>query len=211
VEAAPSPLDKVIANDVLERRAIRKRSYVAEEHAMVEIWRVLAGSPRSVLQKLAEVVLALCRAQSAGVSLLEEEGSKHYFRWHAVAGAWGGLRWATLPRELSPCGTVLDREAPQLMIDPERYFTPLAQVPPHVNEALLVPFLVRGQLVGTVWAVSHEPARQFDREDRRVLAKVTTFAAAAYERLQSMTPKDLQELSHMHRGKLFGEAPKKPH
>jgi hypothetical protein len=208
VEAAPFPLDKVIANDVLERRAIRKRNYAAEEHAMADIRRVLAGSPRSVLQKLADVALELCRAHSAGVSLLEEEGDKRYFRWHAVAGAWGSFLWATLPREMSPCGTVLDRAAAQLMIEPERYFAPLAQVPPHVSEALLVPFWVRGSVVGTVWAVSHDSSRQFDREDKRVITRLTEFAAKAYERLQSMTPQDVQELSHMHRGALAGESRK---
>jgi hypothetical protein len=206
METTPFPLDKVIANDVLERRAIRKRDYAAEERAMAELRRVLAGSPRSVLQKLADVALELCRAQSAGVSLLEEESAKRYFRWHATSGAWGGLLWATLPRELSPCGTVIDRGAALLMIEPERYFTPLAQVPPKVSEVLLVPFSVRGVLVGTLWVVAHDSSRQFDREDKRVVTKLTEFAAKAYERLQSMTPQDLQELSHMHRGTLSGES-----
>ena len=208
METVPFPLDNVIANDVLERRAIRKRDYAAEERAMAELRRVLAGSPRTVLQKLTDLTMELCGAESAGVSLLEEENGKRYFRWHAVSGAWGGLLWATLPRELSPCGTVLDRAAPLLMIDPQRYFTPLAQVPPKVAEVLLVPFSVRGALVGTLWVVAHDNARQFDREDRRVITKLTEFAGKAYERLQSMTPQDLQELSHMHRGTLSGESRK---
>jgi len=36
---------------------------------------------------------------------------------------------------------------------------------PLVEEALLVPFYVRGKAVGTIWAVSHDPQRKFDAED----------------------------------------------
>jgi len=195
MQVAQIPLDEVIDNEVLERRAVRARDAEAEGRATRSLRQALVGSPRSVLQKLAEVALELCMAHSAGVSLLEE--TKGHFRWYAVAGKWRELQWTTLPREFSPCGTVLDRSATQLMIDPERYFTPLAGLPPRVAEVLLVPFAVKGEVVGTVWAVSHEDSRQFDREDRRVLSNLTVFAGAAYERLASMTPEDLQELIRM--------------
>ena len=190
-------VDSVIANEELSRRRPRQRMDDALDRAVENLARALATSPRQVLQKLTDTTLELCQAHSAGVSLLESEGERQFFRWHAVSGRWGPLQWATLPRELSPCGTVLDRKGVQLMIDPERYFTPLAQVPPKVYEALLVPFAVGGQLVGTVWAVSHERSRRFDSEDKRVLVHLSEFAAQAYQRLSSLSADDVVQLSRL--------------
>jgi GAF domain-containing protein len=194
----PVSVDEVIATDELERRPRRIADAAEEARAMVELQYALAGSPSALLQKLAEKALELCRAHSAGVSLLEEADGRRFFRWHAVTGRWGGLRWATLPRELSPCGTVLDRGTTLLMVDPERYFKPLAGVPPRVTEALLVPFTVGSELVGTVWVVSQDLARRFDAEDRRIVVALTDFAAAAYGRLKSFGQEDVRELSRMH-------------
>ena len=192
-------LDEVIATEALERRVPRVCHPEAEAEAMQALKRVLAGSPRAVLQKLVDVALGLCDAQSAGVSLLEQgSDGRRFFRWHAVAGEWAELLWTTLPREFSPCGAVLDRREALLMIDPERHYAPLGTVQPHVNEVLLVPFAARGETVGTVWVVAHDPARQFDREDRRIVGELTVFAAAAYERLLSFGAEDIRELSRMH-------------
>jgi hypothetical protein len=194
----PTSLEDVIATEALERRVPRVRNLPAEARAMAELKRVLAGSPRAVLQKLVETAQDLCQAQSAGISLLEESDGRPVFRWHAITGQWGHLLWNTLPRELSPCGTVLDRREALLMIDPQRYFTPLVQIPPRVAEVLLVPFAVRGETVGTVWVIAHDSGRQFDREDRRIVSELTVFAAAAYERLLSFKADDILELSRLY-------------
>ena len=198
MQAAPILLEDVIATGLLDERIPRVRKPAAQARAISELKRVLAGSPRAVLQKLVEVALELCQAQSAGISLLEESGGRRFFRWHAVAGEWSGLLWSTLPREFSPCGTVLDREETLLMLDPQRYFTQLLQLPPRMTEVLLLPFAVRGRTVGTIWVVAHDEARRFDRKDRRVVAELTRFAVGAYERLQSFRAEDVQELSRMH-------------
>ena len=109
-----------------------------------------------MLQALADVALELCQAHSAGISILEHADGRDFFRWHAVSGQWRAMQWNTLPREFSPCGTVLDRAAAQLMISPERYFTPMLQISPKVAEVLLVPFEVAGEMVGTVWVIAHD-------------------------------------------------------
>ncbi|HJT62384.1 MAG TPA: response regulator [Burkholderiales bacterium] len=197
----PAPLDAVIANEQLNRRRPRQRQPDGLEQALERLRRDLATSPRRILQNLSDTALELCQAHSAGVSLLESEGERQFFRWHAVSGKWAPLVWTTLPREFSPCGTVLDRNAPQLMIDPERYFTPLAQVPPKVTEALLLPFSVNGELVGTVWAVSHDRTRCFDSEDRRVLAHLSEFAARAYRQLSTLSAEDVVHLSRLSAGR----------
>lgn len=201
MEPPPAPLDAVIANEELGRRRPRHRPHDRLEQALERLSRDLATSPRRILQNLTDTALELCQAHSAGVSLLESEGARQFFRWHAVSGRWAPLVWTTLPREFSPCGTVLDRGAPQLMIDPQRYFTPLAQVPPKVFEALLLPFSVAGELVGTVWAVSHDRSRCFDSEDRRVLAQLSEFAARAYQQLSTLSAEDVVHLSRLSAGR----------
>ena len=184
----------------LAERPPRVCDRALEKRAFDELRRALAGSPRAVLQRLAEVALELCAAQSAGVSLLEEAQGRRFFRWHAVAGEWRELLWNTLPREFSPCGTVLDRQAALLMVDPQRHFTPLNEITPRVEEALLVPFSVNGETVGTVWVIAHDAARRFDREDYRIVSGLTRFAAAAYDLLHSFQPEDIRDLSRLHLG-----------
>lgn len=193
------PLDAVIANDELERRPARRVRAAEEKRAMEALSAALAGSPRKVLQALSDTALELCRAHSTGISILEEQDGRKVFRWRAVSGQFSCYLWNTLPRDFSPCGTVLDRKAAQLMVLPERHFTPVAQISPKIEEALLVPFSVAGDLVGTVWIVSHDPGRRFDKEDHRIVERLAKFAAQAYEKLLSLREEDVAQLARMHR------------
>ena len=63
----------------------------------------------------------------------------------------------------------------------DRHFQYFAEVEPRISEALLVPFHVGGEAVGTIWVISHNESRQFDAEDARVLKARGEFAAAAYQ------------------------------
>jgi CheY-like chemotaxis protein len=209
MQSSTLPVDAVIANEELGRRRPRHDLADKVQEQLQALARELATSPRRVLQKVTDAALELCQSHSAGISLLEAEGEgetrRQFFRWHAVSGKWAPLLWTTLPREFSPCGTVFDRKGPQLMIDPERYFTPLAQVPPKVYEALLVPFAVGGELVGTVWAVTHDRTRHFDGQDQRVLTQLSEFAARAYQQLSTLSAEDVVQLSRLSAGR-----PQKP-
>jgi len=200
--SAPLPLEAVICNDELDRRPSRAPDRAGERRGLQLLRQELAGTPRRVLQRLAEIALELCSAQSAGVSLLEQDGERRFFRWHAVAGAFAPLLWTTLPRELSPCGAVLECKAPLLMLSPERHFMPLLNISPKVEEVLLIPFAVRGELVGTVWVVSHDANRRFDREDLKLMRKLADFAAQAYTRLSSLSADDVLDLARMHKAGL---------
>lgn len=71
----------------------------------------------------------------------------------------------------------------QLMTRLDRHFTYFAQVEPRISEALLIPFHVGGEAVGTIWVVAHDPTRQFDAEDARVMTVLGEFAAGAYQAL----------------------------
>jgi PAS domain S-box-containing protein len=64
---------------------------------------------------------------------------------------------------------------------PELDFPYWEPISPVLEEGLLVPFHIRGEAVGTIWAVAHDTSRRFDAEDLRLLTSLSTFAAAAYQ------------------------------
>jgi PAS domain-containing protein len=180
------PLEAVLCTDELKHRAARQPNPAAVAEALLVLAQTMAGSPEGVLQQLVETALGLCNAHSAGLSILEEEKGKQIFRWHGVAGVYAPHLWGTTPRDFSPCGTVLDTDAVQLMSGLDRHFTYLAAVQPHIVEALLVPFRVGGKAVGTVWIISHDDSRRFDAEDAKVMGTLGEFAAAAYQTLSGL-------------------------
>lgn len=180
-----STLDEVIITADLARRPSRSPDYESENRALVGVMDCLAGScpADEVLQKLVETAMSLCKAHSAGVSLLEQdEHGRAFFRWRAAAGLWAIHRGRAMPR-ISPSGTVIDRNAAQLMANPERCYAYGPGIDRPITEALLVPLHFRGEPVGTVWVLSHDERRRFDNEDRRLLTSLSRAAAAAYQLL----------------------------
>lgn len=184
--SAPTPgvgLEAVIRTAELASRPSRPRDDRTLAVALAALSQRMTNRS-AILQSLVDSVMQLCRAQSAGISLLEEDGA--HFYWPAVAGQWAAQAGGGAPREFGPCGTVLDRNAPQLFTRPERHFTYLAEAQPPIEEALLAPFYVEGEAMGTVWAISHDPRRGFDAEDLRALEEMASFTASAYHRLVEM-------------------------
>ncbi|HXG04027.1 MAG TPA: ATP-binding protein [Candidatus Binatia bacterium] len=177
-----SSLETVIITDQLARRVSRPSDHAAEARALATLIAELERPSPDILQTLAEVALSLCRAHSAGISVLEREDGREHFRWRAAAGAWAVYLGQTMPRE-SPCGTVIDRNATQLMAYPERHFTYAADITLPIAEALLVPFHTGGEPVGTVWVIAHDDSRHFDAEDARLLEHLARCAAAAHRLL----------------------------
>lgn len=160
----------------LATRPARPADSVGLDRALAALAREMTENPRSMLQKLVETTLGLCRADTAGLSLLEGD----VFRWEAVAGVFASHRDDTMPRAASPCGVCIDENVTQLMSLPDRHF-PALRAEPRFVEALLVPFEVRGRPVGTVWIVSHSDERKFDREDERVVRTLAQLAAAGWQ------------------------------
>lgn len=192
---ASVPLESVLCTEELKRRPSRRPDYQAENQALLALAQELTNSPGSILQRLVDIALELCRAHSAGISLLEEDGPPgglspegDHFRWHAVAGQWAPLVWnTTTPCDYGPCGTVLDRDSTLLFSNAHRYYMQFAGGLPLLVEGLLVPFHVGGRAVGTVWVMAHDETRKFDAEDQRLLESLSTFAATAYQARLSAT------------------------
>ena len=174
-------LDDVIITDELARRPTRSPDYAAEGRALTALAEALTDSPQTILQKLAETALTLCRADSAGIRMLEPGGAAGVLRWHAVAGQFHPDMRSRVLREASPSRVVLDRDASLLFAYPERHFDYGMAIDPPIVEALLVPFHNAGNPVGTLWVVAHTPSRKFDLEDQRVLTNLSRFASMAYQ------------------------------
>jgi signal transduction histidine kinase len=178
-------LEAVIFTAELTRRTGRVPDHRAENIALIALAQEMVTSHDRILQKLAETALTLCHAGSSGVSLLDRDGSKFY--WPAVTGSLAPHVGGGTPREFGPCGTVLDRNAAQLMSHPERHFSYLEPLAPSIEEVLLVPFYIDGKAVGTIWIVAHDPQVRFDAEDLRIMTNLAAFAAAAYQSLQTQS------------------------
>ncbi|GEM_PF-296107 len=174
------PLESVIGTEELERRGTRPPDYEAENRALASLMQELVSSSSKVLQKLADTALTLCRAHSAGISLLQEQDRRQVFVWPALAGESSRSLGRKMPRECSPCGLVLDHNAPLLLLHPARYF-PLSVDALPIAEMLLVPFHVAGKPIGTLWILAHDETRRFDKEDLRLLTSLSTFVSTAYQ------------------------------
>ena len=181
----PVPLESILCTDQLTRRPRRPADHETENRALVALAQALADSPPTILQKLAEIILEVLRAQSAGLSLLTKEDGGKRFHWPAIAGIWKQHVGGGTPREFGPCGDVLDRDAPLLFRHVERRYAYFQPVTPPVEECLLVPFYVEGKAVGTIWGIMHDTSRVFDAEDLRQLESLGRFASAAYQAVES--------------------------
>jgi signal transduction histidine kinase len=182
----PVPLESVIATDELYRRPTRAPGYEGESRLMATLVDVMANASGqagadAVLQRLVEGAVELCQAHSAGVSVLETENGHEIVRWRAAAGAWSHYVGGFMSRDASPCGTVLDRNAPMLMTRPQRHYVITGL--PAIVEVLLVPIHGEGRPVGTLWIIAHDETRKFDAEDHRIMTNLSRFAATAYHLL----------------------------
>ena len=193
IGGSEASLESVLSTGELSTRPSRTPDYETESRALLAVAQHMADSPRTTLQKLAEVALDVCRAGSAGVSLLSKENGNFY--WPAIAGIWKPYIGDGTPRHFGPCGVVLDRNAVQLFTHPERYYPYLIPVSPPIEEALLTPFYVKGKAVGTVWVVAHDAARKFDREDLRLIESLGHLAAAAYPLSEALDAQERQSQS----------------
>jgi PAS domain S-box-containing protein len=172
-------VDDVLFTAELARRPSRAPDYEAESRALGLLAQEMATHPGGMLRKCAELVMELCNADSAGVSLLEPGGEHGRFRWQAIVGAFAGYWGGTVPREASPCGVVIARDSVLLFRQAERFFPALDDMEPRIHETLLAPWHSNGTAVGTLWAIKHTPDGRFDAEDARLLQSIARFAAAA--------------------------------
>ena len=176
------PLESILCTEELYRRPSRPPDYEAESRALSALTHALADSPRTILQTLAETILRVLRADSAGLSLLTKDEKRFY--WPAIAGAWQPHLGGGTPRDSGPCGDVLDGNKPLLFRHWEHRYPYLQEAVPLAEE-------------GTIWAIAHDDRRKFDGEDLRQLESLGRFASVAYQAYERLrdAESDLRQLS----------------
>jgi hypothetical protein len=171
-------LESIIITPQLQERTPRQTDVRVENAAFRELAALLVGEPDGLLQRLVELTLTLCDADTVGISVeqVDDKGDK-IFRWVAMAGELKHLIGGTTPRNFSPCGVCVDRNQPLLMDHIDRVYPYFKEAPLPFVEALLLPWEVSDGPVGTLWVVAHSDRRKFDREDVRLMNCLTAFAS----------------------------------
>ena len=123
-----APLESILCTKELPNRPSRPPDHEKENSALVALTSALADSPRTILQSLADKVLEVLHADSAGLSLLTKDEKRFY--WAAIAGAWRPHIGGGTPRDFGPCGDVLDHNLPMLFTHWERRYPYLSTAMP---------------------------------------------------------------------------------
>jgi hypothetical protein len=102
------PLESVLCTDELNRRPSRSPDYENESRALVALAQALADSPHTILHTLADTILEVFQSDSAGISLVTDDGKRFY--WPAIAGLWkphigGGSRATSAPAAMCSIAT----------------------------------------------------------------------------------------------------------
>jgi hypothetical protein len=158
-------------------RPSRRRDLAAQMDGLQRIANVFVQDPEIILQELVHAAVALCGADSAGISIETPGGTDaDFYHWVATAGQYSAFLNATLPRYPSACGICLDRQRPQHFRVGQPFFDLLGVVAPLVTDGILLPWQVDGTR-GTIFIMAHDRDQAFDLEDCRLMQMLADFAA----------------------------------
>ena len=176
-----------IAHDVAFRaRRLHPREAIVQLEGIRRLARTFVHNPEQILEELVESAIALCGADSAGISLVREGGTDEaFYHWVANAGVYRNFRDAMLPKFPSACGVCLERNRPQHFRVTERFFEILGVKSQPVSDGLLLPWRA-GTTVGTIFVLAHGRTEAFDSEDVAVLETLADFAAMGIRQTQQL-------------------------
>jgi two-component sensor histidine kinase len=196
-------VDDILVTGHLETRPRRRPDHEAENRALNDLALLMVEQPSELYQRFAHLAMDLCKAGSAGISLLETRASGDViFRWKALAGALSPHVGGHTPRDFSPCGICLDQGETILLSWPARRFDYLGAVGVSIAEGLIVPlYSYERKALGTIWIISHDAERRFDAEDARIMEALAHFLALALEKDRLIRQKELLLRELQHRGK----------
>jgi signal transduction histidine kinase len=153
--------------------------------------RVFVDDPKIVLQKLVDVAVEFCGADSAGISLEESDDPVNpHFRWIAISGSFSQYLHGTTPRFFSPCGTCLSSGRPQHYRVSKPYYDFLGVTAEPINDGLLIPW-TSDESKGTIWAVSHGSRETFTPDDYRLLSTLADFVSISVRLTERQHRSDL--------------------
>jgi signal transduction histidine kinase len=167
--------DLLLDREFLDRSDASNRAEKRFE-ALQTLARVFTESPQVVLQRLVDIAVEFCGADSAGISLEEpDEQGKPTFRWVAISGTFAQYLGGRTPRFFSPCGTCLSAGRPQRYRVTKPYYDFLGVVAEPITDGMLIPW-TSDQHRGTIWAISHGSPETFNSEDYKLLNALADFA-----------------------------------
>ncbi|SEB55981.1 GAF domain-containing protein [Terriglobus roseus] len=177
----------LIGNAEFEARRIQGRDDARQVLGLQRLSRAFVENPETILQELVHVAVELCGADSAGISVEREGGTKdNYYHWIAAEGVYAGFLDAMLPQYPSACGICLERGQPQLFRVGKRFFDILGVEAPPVTDGLLLPWHTEDTR-GTIYVMAHRRTEAFDRNDLRVMTTLADFAAMAHRHQRQQT------------------------
>jgi two-component sensor histidine kinase len=175
----------VFITDELFKRAPKKPNYLQEKHALQDLAARMADQPEEVLPRFVDLALEMTGGVSGGLSLYEENPAPGVFRWHYLRGILSPFNGETTPRDFSPCGVTLDRNAPVLSVHPERVYHWLVEANISLPELLLVPLYLGGAApLGTLWITSDKKGH-FDSGHARAMTELASFVGTALRMARS--------------------------
>lgn len=159
-----------------------------------------AENPPAALRHLLDTARASCRAGSAGLSLLHDDGAGGTIvRWAAISGAMAAHEGTDTPRDSSPCGLGLDAGTTIRVARPELTFASLRETQPAMVEDLVVPLYDdAGKPLGTLWIAHHDSRSHFSADDERIAEDLAAQAVLTLGLLERMALQDamLEEVHH---------------
>lgn len=160
-------------------RCLHTRDVAMQMEGMRRLTHAFVESPDTLLQELVNAAVDLCDADSAGISMEQEDKSdKNFYKWVATAGKYAHFLNATLPRYPSACGVCLERGKPQLFRVSQLFFDLMGIEAPTVTDGILLPWQVE-ETRGTIWIMAHGRAEAFDGDDLHMMQVLADFAAMA--------------------------------
>jgi signal transduction histidine kinase len=168
--------DLLSDREFLDRKDLSARSEKRFE-ALRSLASVFTGAPQLVLQKLVEIAVEFCGADSSGISLQEpDEQGNLRFRWVAICGTFAQYINGTTPRFFSPCGTCLSTGRSMHYRVTQPYYDFLGVTAKPITDGMLIPWTSEHHS-GTIWAVSHGSRETFNYEDYKLLSALADFAS----------------------------------
>lgn len=159
------------------KRRLHTRDVAVQIEGMQRLAHAFVESPDTILQELANAAVDLCGADSAGISIEQEDKDEtNYYQWVATAGVYERFLNAMLPRSPSACSLCLERGRPQLFRVSQPFFDLLGIEAEVVTDGILLPWQVE-ETRGTIWILAHRRPEAFDGGDLRMMQVLADFAA----------------------------------
>ncbi|WP_263357765.1 GAF domain-containing protein [Acidicapsa ligni] len=167
----------LLTDPAFNSRRLHLHDTMIQMEALQRLANAFVESPDTILQELVNAAVDLCGADSAGISIEQEDKTdEKYYLWVATAGSYSNFLNATLPRYPSACGVCIERGTPQLFRVTQRFFDIMKVEAPAVTDGILLPWQVE-ETRGTIWIVSHQKSVAFDGDDLRLMQTLANFAA----------------------------------